>query len=187
MQKKSQEKLDLTYNKEVIDIVQFGSSIQESKTPNDIDIAVIYNKISLKEQLEHSQEIKRQLEKIFTIPIHIKSYDLYNLFDKGNFARESILSGKSLITKDYLSKLFGLIPKTRIIYSLNKLEKKDKVRFNYLLSGKGKKYGLLREYNGKLIAPGIIEIPPEHEKIFTDAIKEITPSFSVEKIFIEAK
>jgi len=185
MQKKSQEKQKLLFNENIIDVVQFGSSVIKEKPVNDIDIAVIYKKISLKEQLNHSQKIKKQLEKGFNLPIHIKSFDLYSLFDKGNFAREGILFyGKSLITKEYFVKLFGLIPKIHFTYNLSDLDKKDKVRFNYLLNGKKGKYGLLREYGGKIIAPGIIEIIPEYEKIFFDAMKEITPSLEMKKVFL---
>lgn len=185
MQKKLQKKSDLIYSSEVIDIIQFGSSIIEGEKPNDIDIAVIQNKIPLKEQLENSQEIKKQLEKRFNLPIHINSYDLYSLFDAGNFARESILFyGKSLLSGNYFSNTFGLKPIVRIVYSLNKLKKKDKVRFNYLLNGKGGKYGLIRQYSGKLVSPGMIEILPEHEKVFSDAMKLITNDFEVQKVFL---
>lgn len=186
MQKKLQKKLDLHFSKNVIDIVQFGSSVLDGEKPNDIDIAVIYEKISVKDQLEQSQEIKRQLEAKFAhIPIHIKSYDLYSFFDKGNFAKDSIMIyGKSLITGDYFSKLFGLEPTIVIRYHLLGLEKKDKIRFNYMLNGKKGKYGLLREYEGKLVGPGVIEIRPECEKIFCDSINDIISKFSVEKMFV---
>ncbi len=43
-----QKKLELRHSKSVIDIVQFGSTTQEGKTPNDIDIAVIFKSIPLK-------------------------------------------------------------------------------------------------------------------------------------------
>jgi len=184
MQKKSQKKLKLTCSKNIIDIVQFGSSVVEESNPNDIDVAIIYKEVSLKEQLEESQKIKKQLSEIFEIPIHVKSYDLYSLFSKGNFAGNSILFyGKSLITKDYFSKYFKLIPRIQIKYVLSDLEKKDKIRFNYLLNGKKGQYGLLRKYAGRLISPGIIEIFPEYEKIFIEKIKKITSKFEIKKIF----
>lgn len=177
--------MKLSYSNNVIDIVQFGSSIFESLKPNDIDIAVIFKKIPLKEQLEEAQNIKRQLEKEFNLPIHIKSYDFYSFFDEGNFARENIFFyGRSLISGEYFSKNFGLTPKIQIIYSLKKLEKKDKVRFNYLLNGRMKEYGLLRKYGGRLICPGMIEIIPEYEKIFIDAMKKISHEIISKRILI---
>ena len=188
MQNLWQKKPKLNYSKDILDIIQFGSSLNEDKKPNDIDIAIIFSKIPVKEQLEQAQEIKKQLQKVFEIQVHVTSYDLYSFFDKGNFAKEGILFyGKSLISGKYFSELFGMKPRIQINYYLDKLKKKDKVRFNYLLSGKKGKYGLLREYNGKLVSPGLIEILPEYEKIFVNAIKEITSNFLIKKIFISAE
>lgn len=184
MQKKLQKKLELNYNKSVIDIVQFGSSVIEGRVPNDIDIAVIFEKISLKDQLDEAHKIKIQLEKYFDKPIHINSYDFYSLFDRGNFAKESILFyGKSLISGRYFAETFGMKPRLNISYSLINLAKKDKVRFNYLLNGRAGNYGMLRGYSGLLLNPGLIEVLPEHEKLFVDALSEITKSINVSKIF----
>jgi len=178
-QKLWQKKLKLNYNKEVFDIVQFGSSVTREE-PNDIDIAVIFQKIPLKKQLEQAQEIKKQLQKISEPPIHINSFDLYSLFDSSNFAKENILFyGKSIISKDYFVKKLGLIPRINIFYLLKDLKKKDKIRFNYMLCGKNRKYGLLRKYGGKLLKPGLIEIFPEHKDIFIKSIKKITSNFKV--------
>ncbi|MEK6847695.1 MAG: hypothetical protein AABX50_01055 [Nanoarchaeota archaeon] len=175
----------LDYSKDVIDVVQYGSSVIEGNSPNDIDIAVIFNKIPMKNQLNEAQNIKKQLIKISSFPIHIKAFDLYSLFDKSNFARESILfCGISIIKQDYFSKKFGFIPKLHFLYSLGGLKKKDKIRFNYMLNGKKGKYGMLKEYGGRLIKPGMIEVSPEYEKIFQDSIKNQILSFSVRKIFL---
>ena len=179
------KKLKLNYSKDVFDIIQFGSSVIEGNTPNDVDIAVVFQKIHLKEQLNQAQEIKNQLQEQLNIPIHINVFDLYSFFDKGNFAKESILFyGRSLISNDYFSKKFYLNPKLQISYSLNKLQKKEKVMFHYLLKGKKGKYGLLRKYGGGLLNPGLIEIAPEHEKIFIKAIVEITKDFKIKKVFL---
>ena len=178
------KKFKLDYDKEIFDIVQFGSSVMEESRSNDVDIAVIFQKIPLNEQLNQAQEIKKQLQKISELPIHIKSFDLYSFFDVSNFAKENILfNGISLISKDFFSKKFGLTSKLQILYSLKDLKKKDKIRFNYMLSGKkGKgKYGLLKKYGGNLICPGLIEINPHHEAIFISAIKKIISEFKLKK------
>jgi len=176
-------KLKLIYSKDVFDIIQFGSSVIEESKPNDIDIVVIFNKIPLKEQLNQAQEIKKQLQKYSELPVHITSFDLYSFFDKGNFSKENILFyGRSLISGNYFSKKLGFDSKIQIYYSLKDLEKKDKVRFNYMLNGKKGEYGLLRKYGGKLLKPGLIEIYPEFEDIFVSSIKKITTNFQVKKI-----
>ena len=178
------KKPKLNYSESVVDIVQYGSSVIGGNQPNDIDIAVIFKKIPVKNQLNESQEIKKQLAGISPLPIHIKSFDFYSLFDKSNFAQEGILFyGRSLLNQDYFSKSFGLVPKLQIFYSLDNLEKKDKIRFNYMLSGKGGKYGMLKKHEGKLVKPGMIEIKPEYEEIFNDSIKEHISTFTIRKVF----
>lgn len=183
-----QKKPKLNYSKNILDIIQFGSSETEDTTPNDIDIAIIFKEIPLKNQLTESQKIKKQLQKNLTLPIHTTSFTLQSLFDASNFARENILfHGKSLISKKPFAKSLGLTPKIQIYYSLQNLKKKEKIKFNYLLNGKKEKYGLLRKYGGSLLKPGLIEIYPEHEKIFTEAIKKITLNFELKKTLILAK
>ena len=185
MQNLWQKKLKLKYSKDVFDIVQFGSSLFENSKLNDVDIGVIFNKIPIKEQLIQAQSIKEQLEEFSEIPIHISSFDLYSFFDDGNFAKEGILFyGKSLISGEYFSKRFGLISRVQIYYSLEKLKKKDKVRFNYMLNGKAGNYGLLRKYNGKLLKPGLISVEPICEKVFADSVGKLIKSFEIKKIFI---
>ena|SRR3989344_5211648 len=186
MQKLWQEKLKLKYSKEVFDIVHFGSSAIEGKEARDIDVAVIFNNLPLKRQIDEAYEIKRQLEKLTDKKIHISNYNLYGLFDASNFAREGIIFyGKSLTSGNYFMNTFGLMPKIQISYSLDKLKKKDKVRFHYMLRGKKGKYGMLRKHGGELVHPGLIEIAPEHENIFASSIKEITSEFVVKRILIE--
>ncbi len=185
MQKLWLKKPKLSCSRDVFDVVQFGSSAMEGSVPNDVDVAVIFNKIPLKDQLVQAQEIKKQLQKCTSLPVHINAFDLYSFFDASNFAKENILfCGKSLVSNDYFAARFGLRPKINISYSLKSLEKKVKIRFNYLLNGKTGKYGLLREYKGTLIAPGLIEISPEHEKLFVEAIKKITPKFEIKKVLL---
>jgi predicted nucleotidyltransferase len=183
MQKLWLKKLKLNYSKDVFDIVQFGSSVMENSSPNDIDVAVIFQKIPLKNQLNQAQEIKKQLQKESSIPVHVKSFDLYSFFDEANFAKEGILFyGKSLVYKDYFVKRFGFSPKIQISYSLEKLEKKGKVRFHYMLKGKKGEYGLLKKYGGELLKPGLVEIYPEYEGIFITSIKKIISDFKSKKI-----
>lgn len=178
-----QKKLKLDYSKDVLDIVQFGSSVIEGATPNDVDIAVIFKNIPLKEQLNQAQQIKNQLKKETSLPIHINSFDLYSFFHEGNFTKENVLySGKSLITKRYFSEIFSLKPFIQISYNLVGLKKRDKVRLHYTLKGKNGKYGLIKKYGGILLSPGLIEILPEYENIFVEEIKKITLRIKIKKI-----
>jgi len=184
MQKLWQEKLKLNYSMDVLDIVQFGSSIIECKEPQDIDLVVIFKNIPIRKQLEQAQNIKKQIQTHTKLPVDVKSFDLISFFDEGNFAKEGILFyGKSIIHKEYFAKkLFGLTPKIQISYSLKDLEKKGKVRFHYMLQGRKGSYGLIKKYGGRLLNPGVIEILPEYEKIFVDSIKQNIKNFKITKI-----
>lgn len=175
------KKPELNYSS-VFDIVQYGSSLIVDNEPNDVDVAVIFDKIPVKEQLLRAQEIKKQLQKVSELVIHIKSFDLYSLFESSNFARESILFGKSLVSGKFFAERFGFYPCVQVFYSLKQLKKKDKIRLNYMLNGKKGKYGLLREFGGKLLKPGLIEIDPAHEKSVVSAMKKITPYVTAKKI-----
>jgi hypothetical protein len=184
MQNLLQKRLKLNYSENIFDIVWFGSSTFLDAEAKDLDLVVIFQKIPLKEQLKEAQEIKQQIQKETDLPVHVSSFDLYSFFDKGNFSKEGILFyGKSLISKDFFAKKFGFFPRIVIKYSLEKLEKKDKVKFNYLLSGRGGSYGFLRKYGGRIISPGAVEVFPEHEKIFFNAMSEISKNLKVEKVF----
>ena len=183
MQENLPKRLNLSYSKDVFDIVQFGSSVLVGIAPNDFDVAVIFFKIPLKEQLEEAQRIKRQIETKTKLQVHIKAYDLYSFFDKSNFAKEGILFyGKSVISGEPFAMKFSLSPKLQIHYNLSNLKKKDKVKFNYLLNGKQGEYGLLRKYGGKILRPGLVEISPEHEKIFIGEMKKITSELELRKV-----
>lgn len=169
--------------------MQFGSSVYEvnknvEHNPNDIDIAVFFEKISLKEQLNKAQSIKKELQKQTKLPIHIKAFDYYSFFNEGNFAKENILFyGISIITKKYFAERFGLKPYLLINYSLKGLPKKDKVKLNYWLKGK-KNYSGFLESKGRLISPGTILVEPKYEKIIIYLIKKITSNFYINKILI---
>lgn len=185
MQKLWQKNWKLNYSKDVIDIVLFGSAVHSSENATDMDIVVLFKKIPVKEQLEQAQEIKKQIQSQSALQVHIKSFDTQSFFDKGNFAREGILFyGKSILFNKDFSENFGLSPKLRIYYALDKLEKKDKVKFNYLLSGKQGNYGLLRKFGGKIISPGVIETLPENEFLLVEPMKKITKDVRTEKSFI---
>jgi hypothetical protein len=178
----------LDYKNNIIDIVQFGSSTLEESNPKDIDIAVIFKESSIKVQLEERQKIKRQIEKLTELPIHIESFDINSLFSESNFARQGILFyGKSIISKKNFAEIFGITPSLQISYVLKELKKKEKVKFNYLLNGRGGNYGLLRKYGGKIIYPGVLETLPENELIFTKAMKEITDNIKLKRIFAFSK
>lgn len=175
-------KKPIQYYEAILDIVQFGSSIQIDAMPNDIDIAILYKEIPLKMQLEISQKIKQELETQTKIPIHIKSYTFETLFDPSNFAKTAILTGISLFTHKFFASRFGLVPQIHITYSLEGLNKAGKVRFNYFLNGKKGNHGFLKDSIGRLVKPGYLYLNPLYEYAFFKKMKE-TITYKKEIIF----
>ena len=115
MQKLWQKKQKLNYSENVLDIVQFGSSVLEGSSPNDIDIAVIFHKISVKEQIKEAHEMKKQIEKLTSFPVQVESFDLESFFQEGNFARQGIMfHGKSILYGKYFAEKFGMVHKLRV-------------------------------------------------------------------------
>ncbi len=177
-------KPELKYSQRVYDIVWFGSSLY-SREFNDVDVAVIYKSLPIKEQLIEGQKIKKQLEKFTNHKIDLINFDFYSLFDDSNFSREGIIFyGKSLIDNKFFSEKLGFRPLTLISYSLNKLNKSGKVRFHYLLKGKGGKYGLLRKYGGELIKPGLIRVNPLFEEFFLKEMSKEVKELRVEHLLV---
>lgn len=64
-----------------------------------------------------------------------------------------LLNGFSLISHKKFSERFSLIPKTQILYKLDHLDKKEKIKFNYLLQGRKGIKGLLEKEGGILLKP----------------------------------
>ncbi|MFT4326236.1 MAG: hypothetical protein ACMXYK_01925 [Candidatus Woesearchaeota archaeon] len=150
-------------------IVQYGSSLYNDK-PSDIDLAVFYTQIPLKEQLIKSQQIKKEVQKLTYIPIHIQSFTWNSFLTSHNFAKTGILQGIDVITQKEFSLYFDLQCSLHIQYNLQSLSKTEKIRFHYLLHGK-QKNGLLQKVKGKLIAPGLIEIPIQHQQTLREKIQ----------------
>lgn len=163
-----QKNLPLHLDSAVLAVVQFGSTVIEGVTPNDVDIAILFKEVPLKQQLDIAQDIKQQLEKNVELPIHVKAFTYETLFDSSNFARIAIMScGMDLLTKKPFAQRFGLKAQMQFAYSLQTLTKTEKVRIHYQLRGKKGDYGLLKKIGGVLVKPGLVRVPPNTEPIMS--------------------
>ena len=70
-----------------------------------------------------------------------------------------------------------------ISFSLNNLNKTDKVKFAHALYGREKK-GLLYSEEGRFLGQGSIMVPIEKEEIFKDLLKKWKVSYSSRRIFV---
>src|SRR3989344_822837 len=114
--------------------------------------------------------------------------NVFDIIQFGSSTRENnLFHGISLIDKKFFSEKLRFIPKIQIYYSLERMGKNEKIKFNYMLSGRGGKYGLLKKYNGNLIRPGLVEISPNYENIFIEKISALTKKFRIKKVLVSSE
>ena len=142
--------------KEVIDILLFGSIIKGKSKPSDIDLLIIYKS---KDNIDLNYQLKKQLEK-YKLNIQITSKIYPDIF-KANFkARGSVLSeGYSLVNNISISEGLGYSNLKLFKYELKNLNKSERMRFYYALYGRNNTEGVLKDLNAKKFSDTIILCP----------------------------
>ncbi len=172
-------------DKTIFDIVVYGSSAKGKEKPNDVDIVVIFRSGNLKERLTKIQEIKKDIRLSKEVKLDIKGILLEELFDANFFGRSGIfLEGISLIDEKIFSEKMGFSGYSLFVYSHKGKTHTEKVKFNYLISGRKSK-GIIELFNGKHIAPGVIQIPIEKSFEFENILLRNKISFVKKNILIE--
>lgn len=138
-------------NKEVIDIVLFGSFVKGSLLAKDIDIAIITNsKINIKNKKFHIVLINP--EEFLSKP----SLIINTLFREGYSLKKNKL----------FSENYGFRQKVLFSYNLIGLNPSRKVKIVNSLRGIKKQKGLVEENYGEWIANQVFIVPVLNEKIF---------------------
>lgn len=159
-------------DKNLFDIIIYGSFVKGKYIPNDIDILVIFLNGELRERLNRIQEIKNKL-KVLKINIDIKQILLKELFSSDFFARTGILlEGVSVFKNKKFSEILGFKAYTLFWYSINHLTHTQKVKFNYILSGRNSSEGIIKNLNGERLVNSAIKIPLERTLEFEDILKK---------------
>jgi len=167
----------------IFDIVVYGSSVKGKLNPNDIDLAVIFRRGSLKHRLEKVQSIKKniQLEK----KIDIKGILLEELFKESFFGREGIIfEGISMFDGKPFSAKLGFQGNSLFVYNFKGKTHAEKVKFNYVLSGRNSK-GIVEALEGKHLAPGIIQIPAKNSAEFESILSSHDITYSKKDVLIK--
>ncbi|MFH1511124.1 MAG: nucleotidyltransferase domain-containing protein [Candidatus Woesearchaeota archaeon] len=155
----------------IFDIVLYGSSVKGKLSPGDIDILIIFVEGTLRQRLDKTQNIKMNLKKGFHQKIDIKQILLNELFSANFFARTGILlEGISLRSGKHFSENLGFKPYTLFSWTLSGLTHSEKIRFNYILAGRGVQ-GIVKELGGIRVASGAIKIPIGNSTVFEDILK----------------
>ena len=155
----------------IFDIILYGSSVKGKPSPGDIDVLIIYLKGSLRERLDKTQNIKISLRKFFQQNIDIKQILLNELFSPNFFARTGVLlEGISVRSGKHFSENLGFRPYTLFSWTLSGLTHSEKIRFNYILAGRGMQ-GILKELGGVRLASGAVKIPISNSAVFEEILK----------------
>jgi len=113
------KKLKKLLNKEIIDLVVFGSFAKNKINPNDIDIAAI-----VKERSD-VKDLKKRLDEIGKIHLQIVTPGDYDKFIWITLIKE----GYSIRHNKYLYEIYNIKPTVLFKYNLKKLTPSNKVMF----------------------------------------------------------
>lgn len=158
-------------NPEIIDIVLFGSAAKGKEKPRDIDLLLLLSPHT-KNKHEIEYEVRKTLKKIIErITITAKTYE--ELFNPAFFAREALLAeGISLRQQKPFSSGLGYAPLFLFKYSLEKMNKSERMRFYYSLQGRGDEQGVLQKTKCLKFSDTIIFSPPESAEVIKDFLKK---------------
>lgn len=169
-------------NKEIFDIVLYGSLAKNKREINDIDVLFIFNNLKLENRLEIIQKFKKQLR---IKNLDIKSINLNELFDKTFIAKQGILTeGISLIDKKPFSEKFGFKGFGLFHYKTKNLSNTEKVRFSYALNGRRKEKGFLQKTNAKRLGKEVILVPISALGLFCEFLEKWKVEFTVKQILV---
>ncbi len=160
----------------LFDIVLYGSSVKGKTMPNDIDLIAIFRKGNLRERLDKIQEMKEKIKNTINtkntkINIDFKQITIEELFLPEFFAKTGIiLEGISLFKDKKFSEILGFKAYSLFWFTLEGLSHNEKVKFNYILAGRGSE-GLISKLGGERLVGGAVKIPIDNSLEFEEVLK----------------
>ena len=171
MRKQLEKCLASEKDESVVDIVLYGSAARQDDA-RDVDILVIFKAGTLRERLEHLARIKAKVKTVLTGRIlDIKQITLAELFSPAFLARQGVLlDGVSLRDGAPFCERLGFESFALFSYVLKDLSHAQKVKFNYLLAGRGG-IGMLQRVKGQRLAAGAAKVPRQAAAIFEEILR----------------
>ena len=163
----------LHHQKQIIDILLFGSAVKGKETPQDLDLLIIFKE---KKEYQLAQELKKSIQSRtkLNVEIILKTYE--ELFLENFIAREAILAESySLLNKINFAAGFGYLTRVLFSYQLKGKTSSERTRFYYALYGRGFK-GVLENLNAQKYAETVILCPLENQM----KMREFLESWKVE-------
>jgi len=140
---------DILKDKEVYDIVLFGSFVKGNSFPRDIDVAIISEKKDFK-----------------LSGFHISILSIGDFFKPLSLVNTLFREGYSLKNNKFFSEVYGFKNKCLFKYALTNLSASKKVSVVNFLRGKGNERGLVKEKGGEWISNQVFLCPVFSEFIF---------------------
>lgn len=163
-------------NKEVYDVVIFGSLVRGKEANRDIDIAIILSeKKSLTFKLELAQKLRNAL-KFKDYIFDVKTIDFEDLLDNAFLARQGILiEGFSVIKNKFLCEISGFKSFCLFVYDMKNISASKKRIFSYALRGRYNSKGMMRLKNIEQLGRGVLKVPIQH----SEEIKDLLDSYNI--------
>ncbi len=131
-------------DKDILDVILFGSIVKGKIMPEDIDVALITDK-----------EIKADIN-----GFHITTLRLQEFFlSPPSIVHTLLREGYSLKNDIFFSENYKFLSRVLFVYELKNLNPSVKVKIVTLLRGKGKENGLVRENGGEWLANQVFIMP----------------------------
>ena len=173
-------------NKDVFDIIIYGSVMKGEIKPSDIDIMIIFLQGSLSDRLNRLQKIKSKTKKAMDFKIDLKQMLLKDFFSPGFFARTGILlEGFSLFNNKSFSETLGFKSFSIFSYTLEGLTHNEKIKIGYILKGRNTE-GMIQQLKGKRLGSGAIKIPIENSIEFEEILQKNNIKYKKHNILEES-
>lgn len=137
-------------DKEVIDVILFGSFVKGKQSPGDIDIAVIIKK-----------------DASIVIPgFHVSILKPEDFFKSLSLINTLFREGYSLKNNKPFSELYKFLSRILFVYELSNLKQSKKVMIVNILHGKNNNQGMVKENSGEWLANQVFIVPIDKNYIF---------------------
>jgi len=170
--------------KEIIDIIIFGSAIRGKEKPEDIDILILFKE---RENIDLNYELRKVLEKI-NLKVEVTGKTYKNMLSTKFLPREDILSdGYSLALNKNISQSFGYESFIMFKYSLKGFGTSKRMMFYYALEGRRDKKGMIKELDGIKFTNAVVLIPIKNSELFEDFLNSWNIKIKRTRILIPGK
>ncbi|MBU2523335.1 MAG: nucleotidyltransferase domain-containing protein [Nanoarchaeota archaeon] len=166
----------LISDKEIIEIVVFGSILKGKVSPSDVDLAVILDK-------KPSQQLLKKINSFNEFHISILTANEFFL-NSPSIVHTLVREGYGLKNNKFLAENFKFSNKILYNYSLISFPASMKVKIVNILRGKREEKGIVESNEGKWLANQVFVVPINSEKLFEEFFSRFSIKFTKSYVLI---